>query len=173
MSEQSTVVCAWCGNRLASVARLDTAAPVWYGMCETCATAHGGGMFPTQNMFTLSAADYDALPLGALQLGRDATVLAYNVAEGELTGNTPEDVIGRNFFTEIAPCTRVQTFEGVFRDMVEQGKTARHAFDFVFRFAGGERFVHIAMTYDASRERALILVQGAREESPADAGASA
>lgn len=32
-------------------------------------------------------------------------------------------------------------------------------------FAGGERFVHIAMTYDASLERAMILVQATSEDT--------
>lgn len=161
MARQSTVVCAWCGKQLAVMPMVDAAAPVWYGLCDTCARRPGGGLFPTQNLYGLAAADYDRLPMGLLQLSPDATILAYNSAEEALTGFARTQVIGRNFFTEVAPCTRVQAFEGVFREMVERGVTARQAFDFVFRFAGGERFVHIAMVYDASRAQALILVQAA------------
>ena len=70
-------------------------------------------------------------------------------------------MLGRDFFKDVAPCTRVREFEGLFREMVEMGETARRTFDFLFRFAGGDRFVHIAMCYDAPSKRALILVQAA------------
>ncbi len=119
-------------------------------------------MFPTQNLYELDETEYDALPFGMLALADDGTVLVYNAAEERLSGLHRSQVVGRNFFTEVAPCTRVREFEGVFRDMVQARAPARHAFDFLFRFQSGERFVHIAIVYDAAMARAVILVQTAQ-----------
>lgn len=52
-----------------------------------------------------SADDLDRLPYGLVGMGRDGTVVHYNSAEAALTGLVPGRVIGRNFFTSVAPCT--------------------------------------------------------------------
>jgi photoactive yellow protein len=52
-----------------------------------------------------AAHDLDTLPFGLVAMAHDGTVEDYNRAEAELTGLTPERVIGRNFFTSVAPCT--------------------------------------------------------------------
>ena len=49
--------------------------------------------------------ELDALPFGVVGMETDGTVARYNVAEGKLSGLTPARVIGRNFFTSVAPCT--------------------------------------------------------------------
>jgi photoactive yellow protein len=56
-------------------------------------------------------------------------------------------VVGRNFFTDVAPCTRVREFEGQFRDLVRDPSRVRVcSFDFVFRFRHSEQHVTIVMT---------------------------
>ncbi len=159
------MVCAWCGTALADVPGSAYGEPVWYGMCEPCAGGPGRGLFPTQSLYEMTAGEYDALPFGLLELDRDGTVVKYNAAEEVLSGCRRDDVLGRKFFTEVAPCTRVQEFEGVLQEMLARGEDARHAFDFVFKFAGGDRFVHVVLCYEASRERALILVQVATADT--------
>ena len=52
-----------------------------------------------------TAAMLDALPFGVVALALDGTVEAYNSFEAKLAGLTPVRVIGRNFFTNVAPCT--------------------------------------------------------------------
>jgi photoactive yellow protein len=52
-----------------------------------------------------SADDLDLLAFGLIAMTGDGAVARYNVAEGKLSGLTPERVIGRNFFTSVAPCT--------------------------------------------------------------------
>jgi photoactive yellow protein len=47
----------------------------------------------------------DALPFGVVAMVPDGTVTAYNTAEAALSGLTPSRVVGRNFFTSVAPCT--------------------------------------------------------------------
>jgi photoactive yellow protein len=47
----------------------------------------------------------DALPWGLIALRRDGVVTHYNLAEAALSGLTPKRVVGRNFFSSVAPCT--------------------------------------------------------------------
>jgi photoactive yellow protein len=61
---------------------------------------------------TLTDAELDALPVGAILLDTEGRVLRYNRAEASLARLSPGEVIGRNFFSEVAPCTRVREFQG-------------------------------------------------------------
>lgn len=51
------------------------------------------------------AAELDALPFGVVAMDATFVVVAYNRAESALSGLSPERVVGRNFFSEVAPCT--------------------------------------------------------------------
>jgi photoactive yellow protein len=56
----------------------------------------------------LEAADrasLDALPFGVIGMTPDGIVTSYNSAESRLAGLTPAHVIGRHFFSAVAPCT--------------------------------------------------------------------
>lgn len=84
----------------------------------------------------------DKLPFGVIDLDAQATVLAYNRKESELSRLSPEKVIGRNFFTEIAPCTAVKEFQGRFNEFM-QGHEQVMTFDFIFSFRDGPVEVEI------------------------------
>lgn len=47
----------------------------------------------------------DALDYGVIRMTTDGTVVAYNRWETALSGLSAGRVLGRNFFTEVAPCT--------------------------------------------------------------------
>jgi photoactive yellow protein len=68
---------------------------------------------------SLSDTDLDSLAFGAVELDRDGKILRYNAAEAEISGRQQEGMIGRDFFAEVAPCTRSDAFEGRFRAGVE------------------------------------------------------
>lgn len=69
----------------------------------------------------MTGADIDQLAFGAVQLDAAGRILQYNAAEGAITGRDPKAVVGKNFFTEIAPCTNTPTFKGAFDKGVKQG----------------------------------------------------
>lgn len=96
----------------------------------------------------LSAEALDELPFGAIELDPAGTVLSYNKAEERLAGRTRADVVGKNFFRDIAPCTRVRRFLGAFEVGVER-KQLNEVFDFTFHFPAGAREVRIRMIYSA------------------------
>lgn len=91
--------------------------------------------------------ELDALPYGLVVVDAHGTVLAYNDTESRMVGLRKERVVGRNFFTDIAPCTRVREFEGRFRAFAS-GAGARmfETFDFVFRFERETQHVSIYVT---------------------------
>lgn len=95
----------------------------------------------------LSPEELDRLPYGLITLDSEGRVIFYNDTESRLVGLPRERVVGRNFFREVAPCTRVRDFEGKFYDLVRDPSRVRvQTFDFVFRFARGEQHVTIVMT---------------------------
>lgn len=56
----------------------------------------------------LSNAELDCLDFGVVEMALDGTVLRYNRTESEQAGLAPEQVIGRNFFQEVALCCNNQ-----------------------------------------------------------------
>ncbi len=77
--------------------------------------------------------ELDKLPFGAIQLDKEGKVLSYNATEAEITGRKPEDVIGRNFFKEVAPCTRRPEFYGAFLEGVKNDNL-NILFEYVFDY---------------------------------------
>ena len=75
---------------------------------------------PPAPIDTMSEGELDKLPFGAIQLDRTGIILSYNRTEANLTGRDPRRVIGRNFFTDVAPCTNVKEFAGRFREGIEK-----------------------------------------------------
>ncbi|HEX6160995.1 MAG TPA: PAS domain-containing protein [Thermoanaerobaculia bacterium] len=102
----------------------------------------------------LTAEELDRLPFGAIQLDPNGFVLAYNHTEELISGRKREDVVGKNFFTDVAPCTRVRKFYGAFQNGVDR-KTLNEVFDFTFRFPGAPRDVRIRMIYSGSPRPAV------------------
>jgi photoactive yellow protein len=81
----------------------------------------------------MTSKDVDGLAFGAIQLDAKGNIISYNRAEGEITGRNPEDVIGKNFFTEVAPCTNRPEFYGKFKDGVAGGDL-NALFEYVFDY---------------------------------------
>ena len=79
----------------------------------------------------LSPEQIDQLAFGAVQLDATGKVLAYNAAEAGITGRSARDVIGKNFFRDVAPCTNSPTFKGLFDAGVRSGDL-NTMFEYVF-----------------------------------------
>jgi photoactive yellow protein len=98
---------------------------------------------------SLTESDFDALPFGAIKLDADGLILKYNLYESQLAGREPKEVIGRNFFTEVAPCTNVQEFAGRYRQGMAEGKLDT---TFPYRFLFAKRVVDVEITLILSSE---------------------
>jgi photoactive yellow protein len=75
----------------------------------------------------------DDLAFGAVQLDSEGKILSYNAAESEITGRNADDVIGKSFFTEVAPCTNTDEFYGKFKEGVDSGNL-NSLFEYVFDY---------------------------------------
>jgi photoactive yellow protein len=103
-------------------------------------------------------AELDALPFGAIQLGRDGTILRFNEYEANLSNRRAPDTVGRNFFLDVAPCTNVREFYGRF----EHGIARREldvTFDYRFAFRHAPRDVRVTLFYSAPTETVWVFVQ--------------
>ncbi len=82
--------------------------------------------FSTHNvaneLASMNDEDLDLLAFGAVELDRDGKIVRYNAAEADISGRDQDGMVGRNFFSEVAPCTRSDAFEGRFRAGVAAGK---------------------------------------------------
>ena len=77
--------------------------------------------------------ELDRLPFGAIQLDRDGKIMQYNATESEISGRNSSAVIGRNFFSDIAPCTQSKAFKGRFDEGVKAGNL-NTMFEYVFDY---------------------------------------
>jgi photoactive yellow protein len=95
----------------------------------------------------LSGEALDAVPYGLITVDAEGRVIHYNDIEARYSRVPREAVIGKNFFTDVAPCTRLREFEGRFRALVDDPIGLRvQTFDFVFRFSHGAQHVSVVIT---------------------------
>ena len=95
----------------------------------------------------LTPSELDNLPYGLITLDADGRVLHYNDTESRLVGLPKHKVLGKSFFRDVAPCTRLRDFEGRFLELArDPGRVRVQTFDFVFRFPRAEHHVTVIMT---------------------------
>jgi photoactive yellow protein len=104
--------------------------------------------------------ELDALPFGAIRLDKEGRILSYNMTESKLTGRDPKRVIGRNFFTDVAPCTNVQGFAGRFREGIAKGEM-HVIFPYRFDFKMAPRDVSVTLFYSKKSDSAWVFVREA------------
>lgn len=64
----------------------------------------------------------DNASFGIIKVDDEGIVEFFNRYESELSGMSPEEVKGRNFFTQVAPCTNNRLFRGRFKKGVRRGE---------------------------------------------------
>ncbi len=109
-------------------------------------------------IFDMDKTQLDEYPDGVITLGRDGTIKRYNRTEARLARREGADTIGLNFFTDVAPCTAVKEFKGVFDEFAKQRDSGVKKFDFTFRFAWGKQDVSILMLRKEGVDDINILV---------------
>lgn len=113
-----------------------------------------------ENITRMDEMQLDELPFGAIRLDKQGTVLSYNMTESKLTGRDPKRVIGRNFFTDVAPCTNVQGFAGRFREGIAKGDM-HVIFPYRFDFQMAPRDVSVTLFYSKQTDTAWVFVREA------------
>src|SRR5687767_11211515 len=108
----------------------------------------------------MNETELDTLPFGAIRLDKQGTILSYNMPESKLTGRDPKRVVGRNFFTDVAPCTNVQAFAGRFREGIQKGDM-HVIFPYRFDFQMAPRDVSVTLFYSKQTDSAWVFVREA------------
>jgi photoactive yellow protein len=167
-------VCAWCGTLISrpgsqlkhEVVAQDASGDrgqttETHGICTLCIADLG--VYPIESLMDYDRESFDDLPFGIVEVDAEGRVLTYNKWEEELAGRNRSQTLGRNFFSEVAPCTGVAEFEGRFRELVAAGEPAREQLEFLFRFPGGDILVSVALTWSPELGRGFVLVQKVAE----------
>jgi photoactive yellow protein len=115
-----------------------------------------------QRVDLLSERDLDDLPIGMIQLDANGKILRFNKTEAQLARLNRDNQLGKNFFSEVAPCTKVKEFHGRFVDGLQK-KELFETFGFVFKFAHGPRHVAITLFYSAKTSSVWVLVSQANK----------
>ncbi len=110
------------------------------------------GHFPT------TSAELDTLPYGVIVVDTNGNVVDYNAAEARATGLESERVVGRNFFSDVAPCTQVRAFQGRFKEFVSRNVVTIEPFEFIFPFAKGPDRVSILFYREAPKNATISII---------------
>lgn len=106
----------------------------------------------------MSDAELDAIVHGVIALDAKGRILRYNLAEANLARLDRHAVLGRDFFEEVAPCTRTPEFEGQFRRLVESGEQRVPRFAYLFDFKFGAQVCDVEMVRATKAQRFYIFV---------------
>jgi photoactive yellow protein len=101
--------------------------------------------------------ELDRLPFGLIQRDAAGRILNYNAVESRLASIAKQDAIGKQFFTEIAPCTRVQEFYGRFKEGVIR-ESLDTSFHFHFAFKQNPRDVTVRLLYTRRTRTVWVLI---------------
>ncbi|TVP59711.1 MAG: PAS domain-containing protein [Gemmatimonadales bacterium] len=156
-------ICAWCGDSVAEGDPGDgvPGERVSHGICPTCAHSLDLQIQSVVDMHQLTHEEHDQLPFGVIEVDGEGVILGYNDWESRFTTFAKDRVMGRNFFTEVAPCTAVRSFLGEFEEMVASGRPDRRELDYTFELPTGQREVHIILTWQPEPGWGFILVREA------------
>ncbi|MEP7126982.1 MAG: 4-vinyl reductase [Byssovorax sp.] len=107
----------------------------------------------------LSDAELDSLAFGVIALDEEGTVLRYNLYESRLARLDQHQVVGRNFFTEVARCARNEAFQGRFLAFAARAAAGEvDRFDYIFDFKFGAQNVVIELVRAAAAPRWYLFV---------------
>lgn len=119
--------CPWCSQPTTA----------FNNLCPDC--------YQRANSITsLPSTEFDDLPYGIIELDDSGIIHTFNDTEAHNSGRHAEDVIGLNFFRDVAPCAQVKEYEGRFKELVVSDKPSAEL-NFVYPFPSGAARVHILM----------------------------
>jgi photoactive yellow protein len=88
--------------------------------------------------------DLDQLAFGVVKLDASGRVISYNAAEGDIVGRDPRAMKGKNFFSDIAPCTNTPEFRGKFDDGIKNNNlNAMFDYEFDYQMAPTRVKIHM------------------------------
>ncbi|MEL6205339.1 MAG: photoactive yellow protein [Pseudomonadota bacterium] len=102
----------------------------------------------------------EKLAFGAVLLDRTGKVVKYNQAEGMIANRDPGEVVGKDFFNEIAPCAKGKRFHGEFLKFHQTGQI-NVMFDYKFAYKGADVGVKIHLKSQPDGQHCWMFVKRA------------
>src|SRR6478672_2857869 len=106
-----------------------------------------------------SPADLDALDVGVIVMDRAGVVLEYNHDESERSALPRSEVVGRNFFVVVGPCTNNLLVAGRFRRAASEQLDLDEEIDYVFTFRLRPVPVRLRMLAGRQASRQFLIVR--------------
>lgn len=106
-------------------------------------------------LVSLSEDQLDDLPYGVISMTSDCVVAAYNKAEAQSAGLNPARVIGRHFFTTVAPCTN----NFMIAQRFEHEEALDVTIDYVFTLRMAPTPVELRLLKQPAAERMFLIVK--------------
>ncbi|SMF00422.1 PAS domain-containing protein [Pseudobacteriovorax antillogorgiicola] len=106
----------------------------------------------------MDQATADGLDFGLVEVDDQGVIKIYNQYECQLAGIQPGTTIGKNFFTDVAPCTNNKLFLGRFKNGV-QANSLEVAFNYTFTYKMRPTAVAIAMYREPASNRNFVFVK--------------
>lgn len=104
-----------------------------------------------ENRLAADPSRAELLPFGAIMVNQHGDVLRYNHVESGISGRSASEVVGKNFFNDVAPCAKGQVFYNHFFRAVADGQV-NTMFDYQFDYKMQATNVRIHMkSADASK----------------------
>lgn len=147
--------CAWCNTEIRASATTEDS----HGICLDCLPAVFS--VPVEALSELTREQLDVLPYGVVGLDEHDRVVDFNAFESALARRRREDVIGKSFFLDVAPCTNVEQLAGWVRSARATGVDAETQLMFVFRFPFGQRLVDLTLAFHSATKKTTIVVREA------------
>ena len=106
----------------------------------------------------LDPEEIDGLAFGVIQLDEEGKILYYSVAEGRIANREPSQVVGKNFFNEVAPCSKRPEFYGRFLEGVKSGHMDV-VFEYIFDYKMNPTRVRVRMKKSETKGEYWLLVR--------------
>ena len=98
------------------------------------------------------------LAFGAVLLDRQGKIVKYNKAEGLIASRDPAEMIGKDFFNEVAPCAKGKRFHGEFLNFHRTGQV-NVMFDYKFAYKGADVGVKIHLKAQPDGQHCWMFVK--------------
>ena len=111
-----------------------------------------------ENLNSLDRSSADSSDFGIVEVDDAGVIKLYNKYESDLASIAPDAAEGKNFFTQVAPCTNNRLFYGRFQEGVK-GNDLNAEMDYVFTYKMRPTRVKIHMYRDPREGRNFVFVK--------------
>jgi photoactive yellow protein len=108
----------------------------------------------------MSPEQLDAFDFGVVRVDDRGVIQSYNRYESSLANISPSIAIGKNFFTQIAPCTNNRLIYGKFKEGMASGEL-NALVPYVFTYRMRPTLVQVRMWRDPATKTNWVMVKRA------------